>query len=127
MQIKRNPMRSSEGNFQLDGAGAPAAAAPPEKSVAAKPPVTTTEVTDSTAGAEIDAKKAGDDRQVKEESKDDLAIAKQKRAEDRGYRDMPRAASKIGPSRGVVGPAQNQANQMNSQMSGHARCRRQDF
>ena len=57
--------------------------------------------------------KKNDGAKLKEERKD-LQLAK-KQAEDRGYRDMPRAASKVGPSRGA-GPVQNQSNQMNSNM-----------
>lgn len=102
-----------ENSFILDGQEV-TDAEPPAKAATPPPPVATTGVADSTLGAELDEKKLGDDRQPKEESKD-LALAKQKRAEDRAYRDMPRAASKVGPARGA-GPAQNQTNQMNSNM-----------
>lgn len=95
-----------ENNFILDGQDA---GAPPPKPEA---PSVTTDVTSSGIAAERDEKKA-DDLKLKEESKD-LELAKKRQAEDRGYRDMPRAAAKAGPSR--AGPVQSQLNQMNSNM-----------
>jgi hypothetical protein len=101
----------SENTFIIDGQEV-TAAKPSAKSAAAPPPPITTDSTSSGIAMERD-EKSNDAAKLKEESKD-VELAK-KRAEDRGYRDMPRAASKVGPSRGV-GPAQNQANQMNSNM-----------
>ena len=107
------PEASRENNYQLDGASAGASlpAEPPAKAVAA-PPVTT-DSTSSALGSELDEKKPSDAGKLKEESKDDQ-LAKRKQIEDRSYRDAPRAAAKSGPSR--AGPAQNQLNQMNSNM-----------
>ncbi len=107
------PDEKRENNYQLDGAaGAPAPAEPPAKSAAAPPPPVMTDSTSSGVSLERDEKK-NDGAKLKEENKD-LELAKKRQAEDRKLRDMPRAAAKSGPSR--AGPAQNQANQMNSNM-----------
>ncbi len=106
------PDAARENNFQLDGAGV--AAGPPAKSAAAPPPPPVT--TDATSGGiamERDEKKPAEDGKLKEESKD-IELAKKRQAENRGYRDMPRAAAKAGPARS--GPLQNQSNQMNNNM-----------
>lgn len=102
------PDVARENSFIMDGQEVTEAKAG-EKAAAPPPPVTT-DSTSSGIAMERDEKQPVDDGKFKEESKD-LELAKKRSADDRGYRDMPRAASKVGPSRGV-GPVQNQSNQI---------------
>ena len=111
-QFQIDGASGSENNFIVDGQEAGRAQAP-AKSASAPPPQAATDLTTAGAALERDEKKPNDAGKLKEESKDDQLAKKQ--AEDRGYRDMPRAASKVGPSR--AGPVQNQSNQMNSNMA----------
>lgn len=101
-QFQPDGASGSENSFNVDGQEA--GRAQTQTKPAAPPPPVTTDTTASGIAMERDEKK-GDAAKLKEESKD-LEPAKQRSGENRGVRDMPRAASKIAPSR--AGLAQNQ-------------------
>jgi hypothetical protein len=97
----------SENTFIIDGQEITNAKPPAKPAAAPQPPPVTTDTTSSGISMERDEKKT-DAGKRKEESKD-LELSKQRPADDRRLRDSSRAASKVGPSRGL-GPVQNQSN-----------------